>query len=122
MRRILENYFKILGGRRIEDLVKNFEGKEKAICNSLISWTHDGSHCISDDLYAMTSDSIVDRYQKVFFKIFKAENHLAHYEMMMGDDYVDLDPETADAAAAANGINLDTLQKPINVEAGAIDE
>jgi wobble nucleotide-excising tRNase len=89
MRRILENYFKILGGMKFDDLCAKFEGKEKIICNSLCSWVHDGSHYAHDDLYVSIDDSMVDAYLKVFRAIFDNSGHSAHYKMMMGDAFVE---------------------------------
>jgi wobble nucleotide-excising tRNase len=93
MRRILENYFKILGGVDTYHLVDKFEGIEKTQCQSLMSWVNDGSHYAPDELYVAISDNMAASYLKIFFKIFKAAEHDAHYRMMMGDSYVDLDPE-----------------------------
>lgn len=93
MRRILENYFKILGGVDTYVLVGKFEGLEKVQCQSLISWVNDGSHYAPDELYVAIGENMAASYLKIFFKIFKAAKHDAHYKMMMGDDYVDLDPD-----------------------------
>lgn len=93
MRRILENYFKILGGIDTNHLVGQFEGLEKVQCQSLISWVNDGSHYAPDELYVAIGDNMAASYMKIFFKIFKVTRHDAHYKMMMGDDYVDLDPD-----------------------------
>src|SRR5690606_10165946 len=47
MRRIIENYFKLLGKYGDDDLIKKFLTKEEQeICRSLISWINDGSHSI----------------------------------------------------------------------------
>lgn len=93
MRRILENYFKILGGIDTNKLVNRFEGHEKIQCQSLISWINDGSHYAPDELYVAIGDAMASSYMKIFFKIFKVTDHMAHYQMMMGNDYVDLDPK-----------------------------
>lgn len=90
LRRIIENYFKILGGVALDDIHERFEGKEKPICKSLISWVHDGSHFALDDLYISIDDSTVETYLKVFKAIFERSGHLAHYRMMMGDAYEDM--------------------------------
>ncbi len=58
-----------------------------------MSWVNDGSHYAPDELYVAISDNMAASYLKIFFKIFKAAKHDAHYRMMMGDSYVDLDPE-----------------------------
>lgn len=89
LRRILENYFKILGGIDLDDLCASFDGKEKIICKSLCSWVHDGSHYAHDDLYISMGDTMVDTYLKVFRAIFEKSKHSAHYEMMMRDDFVE---------------------------------
>lgn len=85
MRRIIENYFKILGKYKDEDLIDKFQDYEsKEICRSLISWINDGSHCIPDDLYVEALDDSLERYQEVFRMIFFHTNHIEHYNMMMG--------------------------------------
>ena len=85
LRRILENYFKILGGINLDGLCSMFEGREKLICKSLCSWVHDGSHYAYDDFYVTIDDGMVDAYLKVFREIFEKSDHGAHYKMMMGD-------------------------------------
>lgn len=92
MRRILENYFKILGNIDTHVIIDKFEGQEKVQCQSLISWINDGSHYSPDDLYVAISDGMAHSYMKIFFKVFKAMEHMPHYKMMMGRDFVDLDP------------------------------
>ena len=89
LRRILENYFKILGGIEFDELCAMFDGKEKLICKSLCSWVHDGSHYAHDDLYVSIDDSTVDNYLEVFRGIFDKSGHAAHYKMMMGDAFVE---------------------------------
>lgn len=86
MRRIIENYFKILGGIGDDDILAKFENpQEKMICRSLICWVNDGSHCIPDDLYIDGQYASSDEYRQVFRAIFENSGHLAHYEMMMRD-------------------------------------
>ena len=58
MRRILENYFKILGNIDTHIIIDKFEGQEKVQCQSLISWVNDGSHYSPDDLYVAISDGM----------------------------------------------------------------
>ncbi len=86
MRRIIEYYFRILGGFEHNDsLSECFENiEEKQICNSFISWFNDGSHGISDDLFVQSQDTSIETYLKVFENIFKKTGHEAHYKMMMG--------------------------------------
>lgn len=100
--------FQILGGVDTYHLVDKFEGLEKVQCQSLMGWVNDGSHYASDELYVVISDNMAASYMTIFFKIFKAAKHDAHYRMMMGDDYVDLDPyesveQQVETGASENG-------------------
>ena len=88
LRRILENYFKILGGIDPDKICEMFEGENKFICKSLFSWVNDGSHYAHDDLYISIDSLTVDKYLDVFRSIFEKSNHFAHYEMMMGEAYL----------------------------------
>lgn len=85
MRRIIEYYFRILGGFKHNDsLSEYFESiEEKQVFNSFISWFNDGSHGISDDLFVQSQDTSIETYLKVFENIFKVTGHEAHYKMMM---------------------------------------
>lgn len=94
LRRILENYFKILGGVDPDTICAKFEGREKFICKSLFSWVNDGSHFAHDDIFVSDGAS-VDTYLKVFKEVFYKLNHDAHYQMMMWEDEL----ESAQAAA-----------------------
>ncbi len=84
MRRILENYFSILGKAKDDDIVESFTTiEEKMICRSLLSWINDGSHSIPDDLYIDSYTDSVERYKQTFREIFFKMGHEAHYKMMM---------------------------------------
>lgn len=87
LRRILENYFKILGNVDSDSICARFEGKDKLICRSLFSWMHDGSHSAHDDLYVSIDSSMVETYLNVFKSIFEKSGHLSHYTMMMGETH-----------------------------------
>ncbi len=91
MRRILENYFKILGGVDVRQLECHFEGYDKLIFKSLVSWINDGSHFSGDDVYMNLDDVSVEKNLIVFQKIFECSQHTAHYKMMMGESYKPLD-------------------------------
>lgn len=84
LRRIIENYFKILGKMGDDDLVAAFEKpEEKEICRSLICWVNDGSHTIPDDLHIQHGDDSSQRYLAVFQKIFEYTDNQGHYDMMI---------------------------------------
>jgi wobble nucleotide-excising tRNase len=83
MRRILESYFKMLGGIDLDRIHEKFEGNEKLACRALLSWVNDGSHSVHDDLYISIEPTTVELYLSVFKRIFELERHLDHYNMMM---------------------------------------
>lgn len=83
LRRILENYFKILGGIDPDEICGKFDGKEKFVCKSLFSWVNDGSHYVNDDLYMTVGDITVEMYLEVFHSIFIKMGHEPHYNMMI---------------------------------------
>ena len=84
MRRILENYFRILGKISNDTIINSFSSvEEKMICRSLISWVNDGSHSIPDDVSISSESDSVARYKQIFKAIFYNMNHAAHYDMMM---------------------------------------
>ena len=85
MRRIIENYFGMLGTKKYDYIVDKFEtAEEKMICDSLFYWINDGSHSIPDDLYIDSYSDSVDKYKEIFRRVFVAAGHEAHYNMMMG--------------------------------------
>ena len=88
MRRILEHYFRILGGVSDEKILDHFDAEEKLICRSLLSWVNDGSHSIPDDIFHTLDESAMRRYIAVFQRIFIKMEHANHYNMMMGPPFV----------------------------------
>lgn len=84
MRRIIENYFKILGKFGDDDLINKFETQEERdICRSLLCWINDGSHCLPDDLFIQVPEDETQRFLDVFRGIFEHTDNLGHYNMMM---------------------------------------
>lgn len=83
LRRILEYYFNILGGMKYDELISQFEGEDKLVCQSLVSWINDGSHFISDDLEMPIDTDKIEKYLAVFKLIFEKMGHEGHYNMMM---------------------------------------
>ena len=84
MRRIIENYFGMLGKEKDDSLVNYFvEPEDQMIARSLISWINDGSHSIPDDLYIDSYTDAVPKYKEVFRQMFYKSGHKAHYNMMM---------------------------------------
>jgi wobble nucleotide-excising tRNase len=88
MRRILENYFKVLGGLDTDKLLDYFSGDERLVFRALISWINEGSHLVADDSYVAFDAAVADRFKHVFKTIFEISGHLGHYEMMMAQSPV----------------------------------
>lgn len=85
MRRIIENYFKIMGKKPDDYILSKFESEEeKIVCKSLLYWINDGSHTIYDDLHIDQYTHISDIFRRVFKEIFNRTGHIEHYNMMMG--------------------------------------
>lgn len=84
MRRILEHYFKILGGCNINKIHMKFPSSgERQVIKSLLSWTNAGSHSAFDDFSATPNIYDVEIYLKLFKDLFDKTGHIAHYNMMM---------------------------------------
>lgn len=85
MRRILENYFKLLGNITDETIIDKFPTiPDKQICKSLYYWINDGSHSLNEDIELELAEYTIQNYKDVFKKIFEYSGHIAHYNMMMG--------------------------------------
>lgn len=82
LRRIIEHYFGMFGGRDKWDLLTHFEGDDKFVCESLFQWTNDGSHSIFDDIFISQDNTVKENYLRVFKAIFNESGHGAHYTMM----------------------------------------
>lgn len=87
MRRILENYFNFFGNLNIEEMIEGFPDEDKILCNSLLSWAHDGSHHINDDLFVDSNSEFNKKYFNVFRKIFINSGHESHFNMMIGNSF-----------------------------------
>lgn len=83
LRRILENYFKLLGNVPYDRIIAKFQGDDMLVCRSLFSWVNQGSHLTDDELHIASTEELVCKYLAVFRRIFDETNHLAHYNMMM---------------------------------------
>jgi wobble nucleotide-excising tRNase len=110
LRRILESYFKLLGGETsLDALYAKFDGEDKMACKSLCSWLHEGSHnAFNDDSCTLFDDTTVGRYFEVFRQIFEYRNQIAHYNMMMGIGYDNVQEEIVDEVKEENNTTLPT--------------
>ena len=91
IRRILDNYFKVFGGRK-DIIVSSFSDPDEAmIATSFASWYDEGSHDLSDDLFVQNPQIANEKYLVVFERLFKELGHESHYNMMMHIEESDAD-------------------------------
>lgn len=83
MRRILENYFKILGRIDFDKICDEFEEQQKAMSRSMFAWVNDGSHFSHDDAFYTFDQASIEVYMDIFKQVFVKTNQQAHYDMMM---------------------------------------
>lgn len=83
MRRILENYFKVLGRMDFDKICDQFEGQQKVMCRSLFAWINDGSHFSHDDAFYTFDQASIATYLEIFKQVFAKNGQQAHYDMMM---------------------------------------
>lgn len=85
LRRIIETYFKVLGGVDNAAIVAQFDGDDQVICRALFSWVNAGSHSIFDDLDYSPTPSTIEANIRVVRRIFKENGQEGHFLMMMGE-------------------------------------
>ncbi|MBV7281448.1 AAA family ATPase [Corynebacterium sp. TAE3-ERU30] len=83
MRRILEVYFRLIGGPD-GDLIDKLGVDLQLAAKSLLSWVNDGSHQIRWDLDSAQTNLDSSVHFRVFRDIFDATGQINHYNMMMG--------------------------------------
>lgn len=84
LRRILESYFRILGGGIWEDeMASRLDPHERPILNSLFNWVNEGSHSIFEDVHYSPGKPSLERYLNVFRRVFEVTGHQGHYTMML---------------------------------------
>ncbi len=111
LRRILENYFTMWGGKSKDQICDLFDGRDKLICQSLFSWVNDGSHSIHDDLYINHGEQTNESYLCVFKSIFQKADQIGHYNMMVGnDDVSDNSVDAIDGVEDDQSITMEQLQ------------
>lgn len=84
MRRIIESYLKLLGGKGLDGLAENFKGTKLEIFQSFRAWANDGSHLVVfEELDCSPSEATTEMYLGVFEEVFRKTHQDGHYEMMM---------------------------------------
>ncbi|MDP3952988.1 AAA family ATPase [Microbacterium sp.] len=84
LRRILEGYFRVMGGGIWDDeITPLLTESERLVFRALFRWVNEGSHSILEDVYYSPSPISQDLYLQVFQRIFEVTKHDAHYRMML---------------------------------------
>ncbi|WP_294178473.1 AAA family ATPase [uncultured Schumannella sp.] len=84
LRRILENYFTVIGTHpNLDALMESVSGDDALVTRSLLAWMHHGSHTFVDNLEYSPSGISKVVYLAVFRKIFSETGQIGHYDMMM---------------------------------------
>lgn len=84
LRRILEYYFRTLGGGIWDDkFYKEFEPNQRIVAQALMKWANAGSHVVPDELHYSPSGLTTVVYLETFRKVFATQGHQGHYDMMM---------------------------------------
>lgn len=84
LRRILESYFRVMGGGIWDDeITPLLTTDERHVFQALFRWVNDGSHSVVEDVYYSQSPVGQDVYLQVFRRIFVVTKHEAHYQMML---------------------------------------
>lgn len=84
LRRILESYFRIMGGGIWEDeITPLLTPVERPVLQSLFNWVNEGSHAVFEDIHYSPSAVSQETYLDVFRRVFEKTNQESHYRMMM---------------------------------------
>lgn len=84
MRRILETYFRVMGGGIWDDdITPHLEQAEQHVFQALFRWSNEGSHSILEEAFYTPTPITQDVYLNVFRRVFEVTNQIAHYEMMV---------------------------------------
>lgn len=83
MRRIVEFYFKNIGGIDKRVIVEKVDPSIRPACKSLLAWLDDGSHTGTWDLDFAPVGADNQTYLRAFQLLFQVAEHEKHYDMMM---------------------------------------
>lgn len=93
VRRILEGYFKILGGINTSAPLENVNPHEQHVIDTFDIWANAGSHTIADDFDQAVHVGGTKNFLRLFHQYFQLCGHGAHFDMMItasdGEDLLD---------------------------------
>lgn len=84
MRRILESYFKVMGGEIWDDdITPLFDQSEQHVFQALFRWSNEGSHSILEEVFYSPTPITQSIYLNVFKRVFEVTGQDGHYKMMV---------------------------------------
>lgn len=102
LRRILESYFRVMGGGIWSDeIAPLLNADERHVFRALFRWVNEGSHSILEDTYYSPSPISQDVYLEVFARVFVVTKHEAHYRMMLHGKKSLIDADLDDSLTGA---------------------
>lgn len=98
LRRILESYFRVMGGGIWDhEITPHLTSPERHVFRALFNWVNEGSHAVLEDIFYTPSAISQDVYLQVFKRVFVVTGHESHYQMMiLGKASLTTPPESAD--------------------------
>lgn len=82
-RRIVETFFKLMGGLDIDQLVSGMTSPDREIARSFLSWANAGSHSAFDDETFVNTEATTDSYRRVLETIFELTGYPSHCHRMI---------------------------------------
>lgn len=82
-RRIIETFFKLMGGLKVENVVKEMGTPDREIARSFLSWANSGSHSPFDDETFVNTSATTDHYRRVLETIFEVAGYPDHCTHMI---------------------------------------
>lgn len=81
-RRIVETFFRLVGGIEPADVISTMEAPDREIARSFMSWAHSGSHSPIDDETFVNTNATTDIYKRVLGLVFENAGYKEHFEKM----------------------------------------
>ncbi len=82
-RRIVETFFKLMGGINIDQLVSGMASPDREVARSFLSWANAGSHSAFDDETFINTGVTTEKYRRVLESLFESTGYSDHCHHMI---------------------------------------
>ncbi|MCR9037416.1 AAA family ATPase [Tractidigestivibacter montrealensis] len=82
-RRIVETFFKLMGGIDIDQLVSGMSSPDREVARSFLSWANAGSHSAFDDETFINTGATTESYRHVLESLFESTGYADHCHHMI---------------------------------------